>query len=182
MLREKSSQSIKVQTSFMRSTSKTQIVTKCAQKPEFSKFTLKKSFDMKISNTNWIFVPKTNCSISDSQKWSLAFVFNRIIVHKQVRDWYDASEWDEVARVGPSAWIADLLREKYRAVWIDTPRARKILDVQWRNRYLANSRLLCSDEIDEAVSDFRDAALLTVLETAKRNVTSLEYNKHFVVR
>ncbi|XP_043285684.1 uncharacterized protein [Venturia canescens] len=100
----------------------------------------------------------------------------------RVRDWYDANEWDEVARIGPSAWVAELLEGKYRALWIDTKRARRILDAQWRNNYLGNSIILKSDQTDEAVSDFRDAALPTVLDKAKRNVTTLEYNKHFVVR
>ena len=103
-----------------------------------------------------------------------------------MRDWYAASEWDEVATIGPAAWVANLLRHKHRGLWLDTPGARSLLRAKWNSEGSIDdgrSHERCLDE--EAISDFRDIALPSVLDLAKRSVGTelgLEYSKHFVLR
>ncbi|XP_012279039.1 uncharacterized protein LOC105698958 [Orussus abietinus] len=99
-----------------------------------------------------------------------------------VYNWYGASESNEIARVGGSAWVTSILQSGGRVVWMDTPRARCLL-----TSYLEKTKSLQNNRIPrnaEIIGDFRDIAFPEVLDVAKRNMhdLALQYRTHFVVR
>ncbi|KAF7988427.1 hypothetical protein HCN44_001000 [Aphidius gifuensis] len=92
-----------------------------------------------------------------------------------VYDWYAASEWNSVAKVGACDWAVNLIKKNHRAVWIDTPAARLLMNECFTSQIQLNN---------DAISDFRDMAFPAVLECAKRNFidSKFQYNQHFIVR
>lgn len=90
-------------------------------------------------------------------------------------DWYAASEWNSVAKVGACDWAVNLIKKNHRAVWIDTPAARLLINECFNSQIQLNN---------DAISDFRDMAFPAVLECAKRNFidSKFQYKQHFIVR
>lgn len=79
-----------------------------------------------------------------------------------------------MARVGAHDWANNLFEKNYRVIWIDTPSARSLINIQ--NSSDNNGQL----NVD-SISDFRDLALAAVVNCVKRNI-KLQYTKHFIVR
>ncbi|XP_066598013.1 uncharacterized protein [Prorops nasuta] len=101
-----------------------------------------------------------------------------------VHDLYVGNAWNAVAKSGCSAWFIDILKSGCRVIWIDTPITRNL--VQQRPNHRTWLKQNCrNNEIHQLnTSDFRDAALSSLLYIAKNNMnnTSLQYNNHFIVR
>ncbi|XP_057334160.1 uncharacterized protein LOC130673222 isoform X2 [Microplitis mediator] len=108
-------------------------------------------------------------------------VFREIVEYYgncHVYDWYAPSEWDSVAKVGAHDWANNLFEKNYRVIWIDTPSARSLINIQnSSDNFSDNNGQLNVDSI----SDFRDLALAAVVNCVKRNI-KLQYTKHFIVR
>lgn len=97
-----------------------------------------------------------------------------------MHDWHDGTVWNEVAKVGAVSWFTELLDNRCRVVWVDTPATRSIITSNLRNNESNLDKLNMCYEIH----DFRDMAFRVVLKVAKSKVNDVtrQYRKHFVVR
>lgn len=91
--------------------------------------------------------------------------------HCTVHDWHNGAEWNHVARIGPSDWFSEMLRDKCRVVWIDVPATRLLIA---RNHESRNVE----------IGDFRDAVFPMIFNLSKWDVErSIPCEiKHFIVR
>ncbi|XP_017892374.1 uncharacterized protein LOC108632362 isoform X3 [Ceratina calcarata] len=89
----------------------------------------------------------------------------------QIRDWHNGAEWNHVARIGPSEWFSEMLRDKCRVIWIDVPATRLLIGKKYESRNVE-------------IGDFRDAVFPMIFNLSKWDVersTPCEI-KHFIVR
>ncbi|XP_017892373.1 uncharacterized protein LOC108632362 isoform X2 [Ceratina calcarata] len=91
--------------------------------------------------------------------------------HCIIRDWHNGAEWNHVARIGPSEWFSEMLRDKCRVIWIDVPATRLLIGKKYESRNVE-------------IGDFRDAVFPMIFNLSKWDVersTPCEI-KHFIVR
>ena len=76
--------------------------------------------------------------------------------------------WNEVACLDPFEWVSKKIINGCRVVWIDSARARELLN--------SSNKL--------KPSDFRDNSFLSIFNFSKINNRDreMEYQKHFIVR
>lgn len=86
-----------------------------------------------------------------------------------------------MAEIGASDWFAEMLNNRARVIWIDTPATRSLIKRRFKRDFSVNS----SEEDNYVeIGDFRDTVFPIIFTLAKRNVDAsmIQQRKHFIVR